>query len=244
MDTSATTGRASRYLFDENLFRQINELGLSLRIEFDMEEWKTYILGTDWPVVNASADPARHEFKPGEVFWLNLHKRGHTIGTQVLRIIETEDYVELIRSHRLWYGDSPSALREARMLRSDLPRLGGTVVQASGLYIDPAWRRARTSWGMRLVAASMRLTHDFTLRNLHPDWAVTLIEKHVATPRIIHDLYGYPHAVEVFEAFFPYVERMERMTMAWMSHAELAGVSRSPPPAIGRSPHLFAPSAG
>ena len=244
MGNSATTRRVARYLFDEDLFRQINELGLSLRIEFDMEEWKAYILGTDWPVVNASADPARHDFQPGEVFWLNLHSRGHTIGTQVLRIIETEDYVDLIRTHRLWYSDGPSELREARILRDDLPRLAGTVVQASGLYIDPKWRRARTSRGMRLVAASMRLTHDFTLRNLHPDWAVTLIEKHVAIPRVVHDLYGYPHAAEVFEAFFPYVERMERMTMAWMSHAELAALSGTLPPPAGRSPHLLAPLPG
>jgi hypothetical protein len=242
MDSITVAARTPRYLCDENLLGQLGALGLRLRIEFDMEEWKAFIRGTEWPVVNASADPARHAFRPGEVFWLNLHSAGQTIATQVFRIIDTDDYLGLVESHALWFGDAPSEFGEARMLGGpDLPRLAGTVVQLSGLYIDPSWRRVRTSAGMRLVAAFVRLSHSFTLRNLGADWSVTLIEERVASPRMVHDLYAYPNAREVFEAHIPYLGRKERLTLAWMSRAELATLSDRRLPPVGRPSRLVAP---
>lgn len=243
MDTVLSTSRTGRYLFDEDLLGQIKGLGLGLRIEFDMEAWKDFICTTDWPVVNASADPARHDFRAGEVFWLHLYSGGSTVATQVLRVIDTDDYVDLIRSHRLWFGDGPSEFADARMLCDDPPHISGTVVQLSGLYIVPSWRRVLTARGMRLVAAFTRLTHDFTLRNLAPDWSVTLVEQRVSSPRIMHELYGYPHAEKIFEAYFPYVGHMERMTMLWMSHAELAALSGRLPRPVARSLHLAVPMA-
>lgn len=244
MDGTISTSRPGRYFFDESLFHQIKELGLGLRIEFDMEEWKTFIRGTEWPVVNASVDPVRHNFRPGEVFWLNLHEHGHTVATQVLRIIDTDDYVEMVRDQSIWFGDAPSEFQDARLLADDFPLISGTVVQLSGLYIAPQWRRARTSRDMRLVAAFVRLSHDFTLRNLAADWSVTLIEQKVATPRIVNDLYAYAHAKEAFEAFIPYLGRKERLTMAWMSHTELAAISDTRPPSTAQSHRQLEPTAG
>lgn len=244
MDNTISRPRAGRYLFDEDLLGQIEALGLGLRIEFDMEDWKAFIQTTEWPVVNASVDPARHDFRPGEVFWINLHSGGRTVATQVLRVIDTEDYVDLVRTHRIWFGDGPTELTDARMLSETLPHLSGTVVQLSGLYIVPKWRRVWTPSGLRFVAAFARLTHDFTLRNLSPDWSVTLIEEQVASPRMVRDIYGFPNAAEAIEAYFPYRGRTERMTMAWISHAELAALSGTRPPPAARSLRLAAPMAG
>lgn len=245
MESAASTSRGGgRYLFAEDLLGQIKDLGLGVRIEFDIKEWIAFIRGTEWPVVNASVDPAYHAFRPGEVFWIHLHAGGRTVATQVLRVIETEDYVDLIRSHRVWFGDRPSQFSEARMLSETLPRISGTVVQLSGLYIDRKWRRVWTANGVRLVAAFTRLTHDFTLCNLSPDWSATLIEERVASPRIVHELYGYPHAEPTFEAVIPYLGHKERLTMAWMSHAELAALSGRLPPSAVRFRHLAVPMAG
>jgi predicted DNA-binding ribbon-helix-helix protein len=223
------------YLFDDPLFRALRELGLALRIEFDIEDWKSFIRSTEWPVINSAADPAYHEFAAGEVFWMRLVHGEETVATQLVRLIVTDDYVGMIRDHRLFFRQNPSGFRSFRMLVEDgLPRIGGIVAQLSGLYIRPQWRRTRTTDGTRLVAAWARLTHSFTTRNLLADWSVSLLEERIATPRMIEELYGYPHAIELFETYIPYLDRDERVTMVWMSAKELAVAVVRRPRALGR----------
>jgi hypothetical protein len=241
--TTAPRARPSGYLFDDRLYRALRELGLTVRIEFDIEDFKSFILGTEWPVVNSAADPAYHDFAAGEVFWMRLSHGSETIATQVFRMIMTDDYVAMMRDHTLFFGKHPSEFRNFRMLREDgLPRLGGLVVQLTGLYIRPDWRRARTADGMRLVAAWTRLSHSFTVRNLMADWSVSLLEQHIATPRMIEDLYGYPNAIEVCETYVPDFNRQERVTLVWMSAEELAASVASRPRPVGRPaprvPHM------
>jgi hypothetical protein len=235
--------RSPGYLFDDTIYNALRALGLSVRIEFDIEAWKTFIRTTEWPVVNSSADPAYHDFVAGEVFWMRLTHGDETVATQVYRMISTDDYVGMIRDHTLFFGGQPSGFVDFRMLGEDaVPPIGGLVAQMSGLYIRPDWRRARTADGMRLVAAWARLTHSFTARNLLADWSVSLLEERVATPRMIEDLYGYPHAVELFETYIPYLDRHERVTLVWMSADELAGSVARPPrravPSLRRQPSM------
>jgi hypothetical protein len=235
------TGKPTGYLFDDTIYRALRELGLAVRIEFDIEDFKDFIRGTEWPIVNSAADPAFHDFAAGEVFWMRLSHRGETVATQVFRMIMTDDYLGMIRDHSLFFGSHPSGFRDFRMLPSadDVPRLGGLVVQLTGLYIRPDWRRARTADGMRLVAAWTRLSHSFTARNLMADWSVSLLEQHIATPRMIEDLYGYPHAMRVCETYVPDFDRHEPVTLVWMSAEELvASVASRPRPAGQPGPRI------
>ena len=238
-------GRPPGYLFDDALYRALRELGLGVRIEFDIEEWKHFIRGTEWPVVNSSADPDYHDFAAGEVFWIRLSHGGQTVATQVFRMISTDDYVGMIRDHTLFFGVNPSGFTDFRMLRDDgVPTIGGLVVQLSGLYIDPRWRRTRIADGTRLVAAWTRLSHSFTTRNLMADWSVSLLEERVASPRMIRDLYGYPNSVELFETYIPYLKRTECVTLVWMSAVELGASVASRPRPADRSDHRPARMAG
>jgi hypothetical protein len=237
--------RPSGYLFDDRTYRALRDLGLSVRIEFDVEEWKSFIRTTEWPVVNSVADPAYHDFVAGEVFWIRLLHGSETVATQVLRIITTDDYIGMVRDHSLFFGDRPSGFRDFCMLGGDsLPRIDGLVTHLSGLYIRPQWRRTRTADGTRLVAAWTRLTHSFTARNLMADWSVSLIEARVATPRMIEDLYGYRHSAELFETYVPELGRRERVTLIWMSAAEQADSVASHPRRADRSDHLALRMAG
>jgi hypothetical protein len=237
--------RPSRYLFDDRLYRALRELGLSVRIEFDVEDYKSFIRSTEWPVVNSVSDPAYHDFVAGEVLWLRLLHGNDTVATQVVRLVTTDDYIGMVRDHTLFYGDHPSEFRDFCMLGEDrLPRIDGLVTHLSGLYIRPQWRRARTADGMRLVAAWTRLTHSFTARNLMADWSVSLVEARVATPRMVEDLYGYVHATELFETYVPELDRRERVTLIWMSAAEQADSVASRPRPAGRPDHLASRMAG
>ncbi|MBV8167028.1 MAG: hypothetical protein JO021_09570 [Alphaproteobacteria bacterium] len=232
---SASTRRAG-YLFDDTIYRALRELGLTVRIEFDVDEFKRFIHGTEWPVVNSAVDPAFHDFAAGEVFWMRLLHGGETVATQVFRMITTDDYIGMIGDHTLFYGNTPSEFRDFRLLPApgEGPRLGGLVVQLAGLYIRPDWRRACTADGTRLVAAWVRLSHSFTARNLMADWSVSLLEQRLATPRMIEELYGYPHAMPVFETYVPEFDRHKRVTLVWMSAAELAASVASRPRPAGR----------
>lgn len=233
MADTTLVSRTRAYPWDETLFREMQRLGLQLRVEFDIRGWIDFIKTTEWPVVNGSINPELHDFRPGEVFWINLVDRsGQTAATQVFRLIETDDYVDLIRSHRLWYGDGKSGLQGFRMLTDDVPVLGGLVLQLSGLYIRPDWRRARVDGGMRLVGAFTRLMHSFS-RQYAPDWSVSLLEERVSTPRMINDLYAYPNSAELFETWMPELKRTERVTLIWMPGSALAAQAESRPLRVG-----------
>jgi hypothetical protein len=237
--------RPSRYLFDDGLYCALRELGLSVRIEFDVEDFKSFIGSTEWPVINCSADPDFHDFAAGEVFWMRLSHGNETVATQVFRMISTDDYVGMIRDHSLFFGTGPSGFTDFRMLREDgMPVIGGLVAQLSGLYISPKWRRTRTADGMRLVAAWTRLSHSFTTRNLMADWSVSLLEERVASPRMVEDLYGYPHSIELFESYIPYLDRDERVTLIWMSAEELAGSVMTRPRPDSQFDHYRRRAAG
>jgi hypothetical protein len=237
--------RPTGYLFDDGLYRALRELGLSVRIEFDIEEWKRFIVATEWPVVNAAADPAYHDFAAGEVFWMRLTHGAETIATQVFRVIMTDDYVGMVGDHSLFFGANPSRFQDFQLLAgADMPTIGGLVVQLSGLYIRPDWRRVRTADGMRLVAAWTRLSHSFAARNLMADWSVSLVEERLATPRMIQELYGYAHAGELFEAYEPALGHRERVSLMWMSAEELAGSVASRPRPVGRPAHPELHTAG
>jgi hypothetical protein len=236
--------RSPGYLFDDRIYRALRDLGLSVRIEFDVEEWKSFIRTTEWPIVNCAADPAYHDFAAGEVFWMRLSRGSETVATQVFRMITTDDYIGMIRDHTLFFGEHPSEFKDFRMLEADVPTISGLVTQLSGLYIRPDWRRVRTADGTRLVAAFTRLSHSFTARNLMADWSVSTIEERIATPRMIEDLYGYPHAAELFETYVPHLDRHERITLIWMSAAELIDSVVSRPRSAGRSDHRSPHMAG
>jgi len=230
-----SASRTAGYLFDDRIYRALRELGLSVRIEFDVEEWKSFIRTTEWPIVNCAADPTYHDFAAGEVFWTRLSHGNETVATQVFRMITTDDYVGMIRDHSVFFGDHPSEFKDFRMLAEDaLPTIGGLVVQLSGLYIRPDWRRVRIADGMRLVAAWVRLSHSFTVRNLMADWSVTTVEERIATPRMIEELYGYPNSAAIFETYVPHLDRHERISLLWMSAEELVTTVSSRPRATGR----------
>ena len=76
------------------------------------------------------------------------------------------------------------------------------------------------------------------------DWSVSLLEERVSTPRMIEDLYGYPHAVELFETYIPYLDRHERVTLVWMSAAELADSALTRPRQAVRSDRRLSNMAG
>jgi hypothetical protein len=227
--------RPRGYLFDDALYRSLREMGLSVRIEFDIEDFKSFIRSTEWPIVNSAADPTYHDFVAGEVFWMRLAQGDETIATQVFRMVTTDDYVSMVRDHTLFFGDRASGFRDFRLLADGVPRIGGLVVQLSGLYIRPDWRRTRTADGIRLVAAWTRLSHSFTLRNLMADWSVSLVEGRIASARTIEDLYGYPNWGELFETYEPALGRFERVMLMWMSAGELAGSVASRPRLAGQS---------
>src|ERR1700722_9266647 len=66
------TARPLHDLFDDRLYRALRDLGLSVRIEFDVEAYKSFIRSTEWPIVNSVSDPLYHDFVAGEVFWIRL----------------------------------------------------------------------------------------------------------------------------------------------------------------------------
>ncbi len=201
----------------------LEALGLKVAVDTDFRRYADFITATDWPVVSPVIDPNRHNFSGDEALWLSLiTPEGRIVGTQCVRRVESTDYIGLLRAGRL-FGDAMPGYRwlVPKDVEATMPRIAGTIVHTTGLWIAPDWRRKRTRTGDRLVSAFGRFTHAFTLDFYRLDWSASLVDMKIAKPRLIHDLYAYPHMVEACECDQPGEDRKIRLALTWASAGEL-----------------------
>lgn len=206
----------------------LEELGLDVTVDGDLRAFCDFIHTTEMKGVNPVLDPDRHQFKPDETFWLRLTTPdGRIVGTQGVRRVETPDYLHLLRTGALLGPPLPRFRYVPAANEDALPRIGGVVAHLAGLWLAPDWRRKWTADGNRLVYAFVRFTHAYILDLWRPDWSTSVVRSEVTKPRLIHDLYGYPHLGGEIEWQFhngPFL----RTTLIFASAAELQAGSSQP----------------
>lgn len=137
--------------------------GYSTSVNDDLHSWVDYYKSTNpHGVVNAAADPTYHHVGPDNSFWLAIYKRGtrDVIACIAQRMIESDDFVEMQRDLRVWYGEQASEKEPLKlaMPRSDYPEARGLIGHPAGLFVAQTERNSGLAWMLQRMARAYALT--------------------------------------------------------------------------------------
>jgi hypothetical protein len=210
---------------DENAER----IGLAVRFETDFDEFVRLRSLSPDGIVNPILNP-KHSRLAGNGFWLRVEDRsGRLVALFAAKVFETANFMDLVRTGRLWFDREPLRAVDPRSHPLDpFGPFGGVVSHGAGVWVAP---QSRVRGISTMLADMMRA---LLLKNHAIDWhTMTCIGKALRDQSeraygyemgLIHD--GYcpmtDGDVELYLGRMPRAEIVERLkTPALLSEAAL-----------------------
>jgi len=208
----AVVQRAVAVMMDEAL-----AIDLEISIGADWEEFGRLRGPRGEGGVYPTFDVRHSRIAAGDGLWVRIGERsGKLVALAAGRVFRTSDFMEVLRSERLWFDRSLRALSPAfRVVDSyfgDQP-WGGVVSHGGALWVAPEFRRhGLSTFVPELVRALMA-------RNFGVDWHTSLVFERLV--ELARKAYGYSEAELVVDGFFPVTGTKERVYLTRMSRREL-----------------------
>lgn len=209
----------------ERLTDEMVGIGISVTVETDFEEFaflrKRAGEGGCYPAV----DPA-HSRLDKDAFWVRVEDReGNLVGLYAERIYRCEDFMELLRSERLWFDRSLRLVSNGyRPLEESFESFGGVVGHGCGLWIHPSARRhGLSAWLPDFQRA-------LAVRNYDLGWQTCLVFEALAEHT--RKAYGYTDVRLVVDGYFPVTRSDARVYLGRMTRQEV--VARLAAPRVTR----------
>lgn len=104
-------------------------------------------------------NPAFHDLTGFNVFWLSVTRHGddHLVGCLCVRMIDTSDLIEDLRTNKTTYGSEADAMEPLylAMEQTHYPKLSGTIALVSGRYVAPEEAPNGLHWFMDRIAGAL-----------------------------------------------------------------------------------------
>ena len=195
---------------------------LTVQMHEDMDAWRRWMatLPADArPIgVSGTLDPMRHRLGPGDAFWLSLNdKEGNRVGAHCQRWFRTDDFLEEVRTHRLFDSRVPSFDWSPLNLGvlPHTPTIAGRVGFGGGMWIHPNWR------GKSLSNTFARLSRNLNLRHNLLDWYVSFIEETPNRRLYGHQSAGLVNSTPLLSGSYPARDRKMDVRMFYMSRNDM-----------------------
>ncbi len=206
------------------IMQRVAELGLTLVVEQDFARLNAF-LDTRGSFVNPSFDPRRSKLGWRD-FWVELRNpTGHGIGCSAERVIETEDFAELVSTGRIWYAEGFKAVGgpDRIELRALPRRLSGRISHSGSTWVDPKWRRQ----GLAMLLA--RLTRALSFRNYAIALNTGFVRHSLYVSPVPRESYGYTHVELCLDGYFPPQRGPETLYLCWIDAKEFVASIRALP---------------
>ncbi|HUA52751.1 MAG TPA: hypothetical protein VMB81_11335 [Candidatus Sulfotelmatobacter sp.] len=207
----------------------LHAIGLEATFSTAMADWASMMRNAPRiMLVNPTFDPAHNDLTPDNAFWIKLSQiaDGRSVACIANRLFVTDDYVDLLRTQRVWYSRGPRRMVDL-VVPADMPRIAGRVGHHAGLWVRPDWRKHGLSGYMT------RLARCASLRRFDVDWHCGLVFAAIAEKGLPTEMvagYGYPRMVLAIDGWQPLTDEPDRLYLPWISRAEmlahLAGETR------------------
>lgn len=148
--------------FIDRKIESADELGLTLKIDDDMWDWRALMDSAPGAVgASKTLDPMFNDVRPGNSFWLGLvDQSGDIIGCQANRFVESEDFIEeFVSTHRFFGNRCPSLRQDPIQLKESIPVLRGRLNFGGGGWVHPDWRGKGIAGFMSRVCRTLALRH-------------------------------------------------------------------------------------
>jgi hypothetical protein len=128
-----------------------------------------------------------------------LRRRAPIVACLCHRVIETEDILEEIRTHHLFFDKKPNLdFRPVNIVASDnMPAIGGRVGFGGGFWVHPKYR------GDKVSNILSRLTRVLSLRHFAIDWAIVFVKDTDRRKLMIEHTVGFPNSISLIKGYYP-----------------------------------------
>jgi hypothetical protein len=198
----------------ERLTDEMVEIGIEVTIETDFEEFarlrKMVGDGGCYPAV----DPKFSRLDK-DAFWLRVTDREDAlVALYAERIYRTDDFVDLIRSERLWFDKGLRVVSpDYRLIENAFDTFGGVIGHGCGLWVAPAARRRGLS------AFLPDYQRALAVRNFGIDWQTNLV--FATLVEHTRKAYGYRTVERIIDGYFPVTQSSAEVYLGRMSRAEV-----------------------
>ncbi|MCS6780734.1 MAG: hypothetical protein NZ555_13655 [Geminicoccaceae bacterium] len=243
----STTPHALALLQDgiDALGEAVARLGLTLVIERDFDRLVRF-LESQGSFANPSYDPKVSRLGP-EDFWLAaLDSHGRIVASSAERVLETEDFLELVADGRIWYADGYRTRFGVERIEV-LPvstRLSGRISHSGSTYVVPAHRRSGLAMFLPWLSRAL------SFRNAGCNANTGFVRRSLADTPVPTRSYGYAHVEKCLDGWWPPQGGSEVLYLCWITVeeflvklAELPNHPRHPVPLPVRPRPRLAPVA-
>jgi hypothetical protein len=196
----------------------LQDRNYTLAIDAEMAGWARMmrtIVGDG--LVNPSFDPQHSRLSPHDSFWLDIRAGSETIAISAARLLVTDNFIDLMRSMKLWYREPRETFDVA--LASPIPAIGGRVGYEGGLWVHPRHRRRGLS------AILPHLNRALCLTQWNVNWQTGLVHRSIAEHGLARRAYGFSNLVQCSNGFFPVTQKVDPLYLVYLSETELlAGI--------------------
>ena len=194
-----------------------DERGYSLTVDTDLSRWAA-VMATTSPeaFVNPAFDPRHSGLTASNSFWLDVRTGSRTIATCAARLFVTDDFLEVLRSLRLWHARPAAELGQLALSPPPgTPLMRGHVGHEGGLWVHPQHRKR----GLSVILP--HLARALCLREWDIAWQTGVARQGIGECGIATWAYGMRHVEPFFEGFFPLTRSRERLFLAYVDREEL-----------------------
>ena len=194
---------------------QLEALGLTVEIETDFGDLRRF-LDAQGTFANPTFDPA-HSRTGLHDFWLRVNDRaGRGVGCSAERVFEVVDFVDLMRTGRLWYAQGFAAVGHVGEVPVTLPsrHVGGRVGHSGSTWVHPDRR------GQRLAMYLTYLSRALSFQSFACDFNTGIVRHSLSLTRVPRETYGYQHVELTIDDYFPPLKCHDQIYLCWLSRAE------------------------
>ncbi len=198
---------------------RLAEQDLALDVDDNLSNWVAHMRQAPGILnIAATHDPARSHIHPGNAFWGRFeNKSGQIIACMAHKMVITENLIDEVRSHRIFFNRRPILNHYPVDLRvePDVPVLSGRVGYGGGLWVHPNYR------GRSLSGIMARVMRNLSIRHFFIDWNVSFIADTPSRIQMAHEGYGMANRTPLLKGIFPLYGKNRDMQMFYMSKDEM-----------------------
>jgi hypothetical protein len=196
-----------------HVMEEVLEMGLRLEIEhnFDLFASIRGRVADKW--VYPACDPHLSDIETDALWVRAVDRGGETVATGAVRIFETDDFYELMRSERLWFRTPGIGAPKRCPVDCSIPPFGGTIGHGGGVWVHPTWR------GRGLAGIMPKFARALTVRNNEIDYETGLVFEELRSLPL--RAYGFPRVAKIVDGFFPPTGKAERVYLCHITRNEV-----------------------
>jgi len=192
--------------------------GLGMEIDADPWAFREFLAAQEHTHgVPATHDPSINEVRPGNFFWLRLQDRSETVACHAQRWIETRNLIELVRTHSIFAGITPTLDHRSVDLYPEAAELliAGRIGIGGGFWIRKDWR------GKGLTELFSRVGRAIALRHFSLEWYVAFFLNTDRRTQFGRLGAAFSNSIQLLNGYFPPYRRQLDVQMMYMSRSDI-----------------------